>query len=745
MKMGIRKFIIVLVISQLTACATNTALTNPVLVSSSDEAAAVLISVNTVAPWDQIADAVQPNFTLTGDQALQQIAPTTTRIQEQVLSAFGVSLGLGLSPGGLASPPQTSTNTPAGGQLPTAPSVTGDIGLDPILKYQSALALYQSVQLMNREVQYAAVRDGFVPYLVTMKFAVMPYRRNLPYDIHARISFFPGVPDFVDNSQSGSGLGQVKTVDNSHSGSGGVPVRAEKLGNMVSGQVGIASLGSGPGPVGAVKLGNVVPESSVSKAKSSGDGPACTTLSQTAKLPQVLPILVTDDIERALKSRAVEMAQQIGLALSASFQSVGGSLGLNKVNQTLNAISGQDINSRLTVTRQSDNTIYVRIGASYESTAGLALVGQTYNVSLLLLVPNEYFGGKNCSPEIKVFMHNELRNALDGTILASRPTDTFVSQGDKAINVTLAGEYNGLLAKWNDKKNDEREKNLNELAHPIQTSSFAEFEQKLNELGFGKIKIDFKKALWTRLSVILADSSFKTHYFVLPLMPSIVFEEQTPLLLDDNKDKSQVQLQVLSEAPTSKMMGTLKLSKRGTSKAYQLLAQKIDLNVGTGVFTLTFPSLAKSGIGAIKDYDIELVIGQRCSSSDTPCENKSYSFNPIYMPVKVENTETKLAFEAEVTKIVPTKSGSYATVTIDTLKNDFAWVTVHDADIDKATDSSGAQLAITNHKVKVAKPTTITFHLRNLNAGIQFTIQAEGYTGSKSTGKKEIQFNVVGR
>ena len=63
---------------------------------SRDEAAAVLMSVSSVAPWSQVADAVQPNFTLSADAALQQVAPTTIRIQEQVLHAFGLGLGLGL-------------------------------------------------------------------------------------------------------------------------------------------------------------------------------------------------------------------------------------------------------------------------------------------------------------------------------------------------------------------------------------------------------------------------------------------------------------------------------------------------------------------------------------------------------------------------------------------------------------------------------------------------------------------------
>src|SRR5262249_129162 len=101
-----------------------------------------------------------------------------------------------------------------------------------------------------------------------------------------------------------------------------------------------------------------------------------------SELPHVLPLLVTDDLERALKFRAVEAAGQIGLALTFMYQGVGGNVSANKANQALDTIFGQDINSRLTVTRLSDNTLYARIGAAYQATAGAALIGQTNDISL---------------------------------------------------------------------------------------------------------------------------------------------------------------------------------------------------------------------------------------------------------------------------------------------------------------------------------------------------------------------------
>ena len=250
--------------------------------ASRDQVAAVLVSATMVAPWQQVADAMAPNFSLgNGDAALQQVAPITDRTTEQVLRAFGVSLGVGLpqssksslttSTAGAASnaanilaqvqnaanatgstqsaadtnstqsngattgsstattgttsssstnsttssnttngatnttnttttvttttapgvAPAVPTGTPAGGQLPQAPANTGGTDIDPVLKYQAAQALFQAVQLMNREVQFAATRDGYTPYLVQIKLGVIPYKRHLPYDVHARISLLP--------------------------------------------------------------------------------------------------------------------------------------------------------------------------------------------------------------------------------------------------------------------------------------------------------------------------------------------------------------------------------------------------------------------------------------------------------------------------------------------------------------------------------------------------------------------------
>jgi hypothetical protein len=602
MKNSMKLFVILLVISQATACAQDKVLVKP---NSRDEAAAVLISVNTVAPWDQIANAVQPNFSLTGDQALMQIAPVTARIQEQVLKSFGFGLGLGLSPGSTATlpslpstsqvekPPAVADKT---AEKPPAADKTGDIGLDPILKYQAALSLYQAVQLMNQEVEHAAMIDKVVPYLVTMKLAVMPYRRNLPYDIHARISFFPKFPDCESSST--------------------------------------AEPSSSP----------ETPPKAISSSKND-----CIN----AELPRVVPILVTDDIERAMKSSAAEVAKQIGLALSLMVQSVGANLSANKTNQSIKEISGQDINSRLTVSRLTDNTIYVRIGASYESTAGPALVGQTYNISLLVLIPKAYFVGKDYErkPIIQVYQHNELQDTLDGSILADRPISKFVYQADQVMQSILSGRYDEILKTWNASDDKTKERIIRALFGPVQTSRFPEFVSRLRDKGnlggyLGKLTDDYQRNLWTRLSAMLADSAFKSAFFELPLPQPISFlTPQTALLLDDTKENAQVKLQTISGAKTSSITATINLNtkyKNGASKELQLIANTSSLDTSTGVLTLSFPSPAKWGIEKSNFDNSELVIGQRCEASNPSCPKLEgiRTFKLRYAALKADNVKT---------------------------------------------------------------------------------------------------------
>ena len=237
-----------------TSCVNHPPLYKKYAAPSREVAAAVTVSA-TDMPWQRIATSVEPNFTISGNSALGQVAPITARINQQVLSALAANAEFGFAHGSaqLHSKTNTSSNsqntssntstsntsTAAGGKppgstttttatgtngstvsvttttnstsqpitasTPAAPTgvpaaasalssaaLSGSPSVDPMLKYEAALALYQDVQLMNNEVQNIASRRCYVPYMVQLKIGVLPYRHYLPYDLHARISFFPG-------------------------------------------------------------------------------------------------------------------------------------------------------------------------------------------------------------------------------------------------------------------------------------------------------------------------------------------------------------------------------------------------------------------------------------------------------------------------------------------------------------------------------------------------------------------------
>jgi hypothetical protein len=373
-----------------------------------------------------------------------------------------------------------------------------------MLKYQAALALYQQVQLMNRQVQNATQMKCYAPFLVQMKLSLLPYRRNLPYDMHGRVSFFPG-----------------------------------KL--------------SDKAPLASLRL-------DLKKAK--------TDPCAESDLPFIVPLLVTDDIERAIKSRANETAQQIGFALSAMVQGVGVNAGVNNLKQALDTVSGQDFNSRYTVARLADNTLYVRIGAANQASGGSALVGQTYDVSLLLLVPTSYFGTDKKQPTIRVVTHTEFRKAGTGQILPARGRPALVATADMVMRDVLQGD---LLAAWNAASEADKQALAQKLACPIQIGSYdvisgcgdkiTSFEDFLKDttlktpqgkaVNFGPDYLPkaMHEAFWTRLSVILADSAFKSAFFPLPVPPVVRVPEQTALLQDDSKESTLVLLREVTEPP----------------------------------------------------------------------------------------------------------------------------------------------------------------------------------------------------
>jgi len=647
--------------SSLSACAAVDVIKPPAgRVRSQDQAATMMVSATMVAPWDNVSAALKPAFTMNGDTAAGEVLPTTEQIQNSVLNAFGGSLGIGLS----GSVPTAPTGVPAAGQLPAAPAISGGLSLDPVLKYKAANYLNQEIQLLNAEVDNAALRNCYVPYAVKLKLAVMDYRPRLTYSVHTRVSFFTGADGIVhklrdvsDNSQSTNSARLAPNAPdnfalNEKFGSDIIGLNIddirlnEKLDKYPND---IRNIGIDFGEdIGGINMKYFGPNVN---SIFDPDFPYLSRLCQTASdLPVVVPFLVADDMEVAMKSRAVESAQQIAAALSFMTHGVGGNVGINNLKQTLTATSNYDLSSTLTVTRDIDNTLYVKVSPNNESSSQPNLSNQTYDVAVLLLVPRKNFVwckaissfvppnfgglGSECNDgdandlghsdivrpleNMSIVTYTDFRDAGTGKVLAKRQTRAYNKQIKDIITPFLIGnavnqwkyvrtkaeietisqplfdriqtnDYHGFLeylipngqdiwdptvqnfcGNLNDSEKSASstfKRKIKAVEHEVKRNSLLEWSSPSSYQGF-PICIDQQDApaLWTALSSMGADSSFKTLPFAAPSPLEITIPYQTVVAADDKTHPIQVQVGGVTGQSVTKLGAYLTLEPPAANK-----------------------------------------------------------------------------------------------------------------------------------------------------------------------------------
>jgi hypothetical protein len=609
-------------------------LAQPVRVRTEDEAATVLVTPSMVAPWSYVSAALKPAFTMTGDTAVGEVLPTTEEVSSQVLNAFGASLGVGL-PGSSTSSssgqalttangsntsngvttttasrngttnstttttttpgvaPTAPTGTPAGGQLPAAPALTGGLSLDPVLKYKAAAYLNQEVQLLNQEIDNAAVRECFVPYVVKLKLAVMNYRPYLAYSIHTRISFVPGSagetpPTTNEVVQAAKRLRAAELLGYRESGRGGSPAG------------------------GAISLSTDQVQrlkQDENRVQSAYVAPECAA---SSRIPVVVPFLVADDMQVALKSEASEIARQFATALNFMVHGVGGNASLNDLKATLTSISSQDLSSVLTVARDNDNTLYIRIAPSNQASNEPSLVGQTYDVAVLLLVPRRYFvryGDTLAPASLSLVTYTQFRDATSGEVLAPQPDAHYVSD----LNRILTPYLSTHTTWWQQLPADEQMERAKPLLNAIVVGNLDEFRENLAgglscqispASGLCFLNSGLAPALWAGMSSVLSDSSYKSAGFEAPIPAKITIPAQTVLVADDKTHSMQALISGVGGLTTATLAAHLNVavqSKLGGATIPEttmitIPAQSLTLDPVAHVLTLTFPSLGKNGL-----------------------------------------------------------------------------------------------------------------------------------------------------
>jgi hypothetical protein len=103
--------------------------------------------------------------------------------------------------------------------------------------------------------------------------------------------------------------------------------------------------------------------------------------------PVVIPLLVTDDIQAAIESHSAEQIRQLALSAAAMAgpANIGG--GLSTLDQQLRSVLGRSLDSTFTISRESDNTIFARFGATNQGGSRYAMLPEAHNVTLLVFRP----------------------------------------------------------------------------------------------------------------------------------------------------------------------------------------------------------------------------------------------------------------------------------------------------------------------------------------------------------------------
>ena len=329
-----------------TGCAQES-LFEPHRVSSHEKAGAANIAVTMIAPFEEYIDALSPNIKLSSSDAVKQVIPKTTLLDQRLLDVMTAAVQVAVKRDVTNDDLPTTTEDPSLSRNATAllnrlpnDAAMLELNQDPILTHTAATYLLQEVELLNRYVRNAALRRDHIPYVVRLQLNLTPYARNQPYDHYATIGFFT------------KGTGKSQPV-------------------------------------------------------------------------LVLPLLVTDNLERTSTQRTLDVVRQFASALRLLQGSFLGNLTFSSFSEKLENVLGSDHNSVLSLGRITDNTIQVRLGARRQATAGYATVPQSHNITAVVMVPRSYatYNGPK-GGMINVNLHTMLRDAESGAVLPSDPNDT---------------------------------------------------------------------------------------------------------------------------------------------------------------------------------------------------------------------------------------------------------------------------------------------------------------------------------
>lgn len=412
---------------------------------------------------EDLGNTLQPTFKLDAEQALSKVAPVTMRVSETRATSFSAIAAVGsTAQASSGAPPKAAT-------LPEVhvTSVTIEAPIDPISRYAAAASLFQEVQLLNGYVKNATTRSKHTPYVVRLQVALMPLRRGEPYDVYLNIAFFAN-DDAVSRANSRASTCTFET----------------SLSSPAASQLALSAGGA--------------------------SRPALSTV--TYPNPHAVPLFVTDNMELTSRTRDESDSREAAFALAplrdALVTMAGGSLGFS--DKRSRAEAGYERNSRLTVTRLSDNSLRVRIGAAQRPKSGYVMDAQNHAITLLLLVPEELSHAQR--PEIQVMSWVSFVHASEGYALKRRPIKKAMKQLEVMAETLRLGTPRGVCGQ----PPQTAAGALAGLVSMAQKDDYPLFAERFADLWPDRARSGFGPNVFTSLLGMLPGGDFYGASFQLP-------------------------------------------------------------------------------------------------------------------------------------------------------------------------------------------------------------------------------------
>ncbi|MCZ4341869.1 hypothetical protein O4H52_09655 [Sphingomonadaceae bacterium G21617-S1] len=397
--------------------------------------------------WADIASDLEPKFKMDSATALAAAIPTTQSFDERLADILTANLQVGL-PTSSYSRATTEVTDPETGELvtttenkksrqsgaaPTAAAMTpqgaaaltalsaGALNDDPMLRYLAATALQQEVALLNRYIRSVAAAPETQAFVVRLQLTVMPNARSMPYDVEADITLH------AEDEQSRAGL---------------------SLGLQLN-EEGYRAKGTGP---------MLSPATLIENRQNKCAAGSYPTL-------QILPMIVTDNLEGLRAARSTDNVRQLALALVGTAGNVGGSGQFGRTMEALRRTEGRDTNSLLTVAKLSDDTVRVRLGAVQSPRYGHVMAPRNHFISLVVIYqPCVSSSGSGYEVDgrrlLTAVTRTVFRDGDTGKTLEYRPSTARLHEQIARVQDTFPGDFNYLelarMYQWVSRQERER-------------------------------------------------------------------------------------------------------------------------------------------------------------------------------------------------------------------------------------------------------------------------------------------------